>query len=160
MAVHKLILDDFVDDEHYVLIAIHCAIEGYRLAYLLNDKLDLRLNRTDVDLDIYNKSSFSVFQWDDHRQQTTWSLISNVCRREVEVTASEQSLFSTDQKIIKTFHLISEKKQVNFFLKIETEHNQNKEKKIIDAIHSIPQIATAYTIDACLLKSKDNLIFN
>ena len=161
MAVHKLILDDFVDDEYYMLIAIHCAIDGYRIAYLLNSKLGIKLKRTDIDIDAYsNKTSFSVFKWYDNSQQITWSLISNVCRKETEVNNSEQSLFSKDQKTIKTFHLIPEKKQVNFFLKIEIEQNQNKEKRIIDAIHSIPQIATAYTIDLSLLKSKDNLIFN
>lgn len=161
MAVHKLILDDFVDDEYYMLIAIHCALDGYRAAYLLNSKLGLKLKRTDIDLDTYsNKTSFSVFKWYDNSQQVAWSLISNVCRQEAEVNISEHSLFSKDQKTIKTFHLIPEKKQVNFFLKIEIEQNQNKEKRIIDAIHSIPQIATAYTIDLSLLKSKDNLIFN
>ena len=31
MAVHKLVLDDFVDAD-YSLFAIHCALEDYRLS--------------------------------------------------------------------------------------------------------------------------------
>ena len=161
MSVHKLILDDYVDDEQYALIAIHCTLDGYRLAYLLNDKLNLKLRRTAEDLDLSkDKSSFSVFNWEDDKQQIIWSLISNTHRKEIVQTANKELLFDKDEKITKTFNLIPEKKQVNFFLKIETEFNQNNEKKIIDYILSIPQISTAYSIDYSQLKSKDNLIFN
>ena len=43
MAAQKLILDDFLDEQNYALIGIHCAIDGYRLAYFLNHYLDLKL---------------------------------------------------------------------------------------------------------------------
>ena len=38
MAVHKLLVDDF-EDESYALLAIHCDVEDYRLAYFLNQTL-------------------------------------------------------------------------------------------------------------------------
>ena len=50
MAVHKLLVDDF-EDANYSLLAIHCDIEDYRLAYFLNQNLATRLVRTKEDLD-------------------------------------------------------------------------------------------------------------
>ena len=60
MALHKLLVDDFYDDT-YILIAIHCRLEDYRLAYLLNQSLELNLRRKPNDLDFeYLKSSYSI----------------------------------------------------------------------------------------------------
>ena len=42
MAVYKLLDDDF-DNDDYLLLAIHCAIDDYRLAYLLNQYLYINL---------------------------------------------------------------------------------------------------------------------
>lgn len=161
MAVHKLILDDVFNETCYTLIAIHCTIEDYRLAYLLNSKLGINLKRKICDLDLNKgKSSFSIFDWQDKKQLITWSLVTNTCTKEVDQVAKVPLLFNLENKITKTFNLVPEKKQVNFFLKIDNELNENKKKYITKNIQSIPHIATAYSIDASQLKSKDNLIFN
>ena len=57
MAVHKLLVDDF-EDANYSLLAIHCDIEDYRLAYFLNQNLATRLVRTKEDLDFHKFNSF------------------------------------------------------------------------------------------------------
>ncbi len=44
MATHKLILGDDFQDE-FSLIAIHCSDEPYKMAYMLNKKIPLRLER-------------------------------------------------------------------------------------------------------------------
>ncbi|GAA3572762.1 IPExxxVDY family protein [Snuella lapsa] len=161
MAVHKLILEDVFEEEQYALIAIHCTIEDYRLAYLLNRDLDVKLSRKPTDIDFNNgASSFSIFEWEDEKQLTTWSLISNVCKIEAYQTIGSGSLFDMQEKITNTYCLVPEYKRVNYFLKIESEFNYSKEKYILSAILKIPQIATAYSIDINQLKSKDNLIFN
>ncbi len=65
MALHKLLVDDF-DDDSYKLIAIHCRLEDYRLAYLLNKYLGLKFKRKDHDIDFkYLESSYSIFEWDN-----------------------------------------------------------------------------------------------
>ena len=77
MTLHKVILDDVFNKECYTLIAIHCNIEDYRLAYLLNHKLGLSLKRKSCDLDLnIDKSSFSIFDWNDKKELATWSLVS------------------------------------------------------------------------------------
>lgn len=161
MAVHKLILEDAFDEVMYTLIGIHCNLEDYRLAYLLNKRIGINLIRKPCDLDFKKtKSSYSIFEWEDKKQLITWSLVSNICKTEEYKEVNYKSLFDIPEKITKTFNLIPEYKKVNFFLKIDTVFNSNTEIEILNNIKSIMQIATAYSIDPNQLKTKDNLIFN
>ena len=161
MAVHKLILDDVFDEVLYTLIAIHCTLEDYRLAYLLNKYLGITLTRKPSDVDYStSKSTYSIFEWEDHKQLTTWSLVSNVCKTESYQQINYESLFENQEIITKTTHLIPEYKRVNYFLKIDNQFNFSKEKYILNSILNVSQIATAYSIDSNQLKSKDNLIFS
>lgn len=161
MAVHKLILDDVFDEVLYTLIAVHCSLEDYRLAYLLNKYLGITLTRKTSDLDYDNgKSIYSIFEWKDSKQLTTWTLVSNVCKTESYQQVNYESLFKNQERITEISNLIPEHKRVNFFLKIDNHFNFSKEKYILNSILKIPQIATAYSIDTNQLKSKDNLIFS
>ncbi|GGW57904.1 hypothetical protein DFQ11_101839 [Winogradskyella epiphytica] len=159
MALHKLILDDFYD-ESYKLIAIHCRLEDYRIAYLLNKYINLKLRRTENDLDFkYLESSYSLFEWYNDTEYVKWNLVSNVCQKEEDSLYSSGTLFSDNSKVLKTFHLIPEYKKVDFFLKISEEIQSVDEKTILSRLQAIPQIITSYTVDPLKIKSKDNLIF-
>ncbi|KAB1070009.1 IPExxxVDY family protein [Tamlana haliotis] len=161
MAVQKFVLDDSFDDAAYTLIGVHCSLEDYRLAFFINRRLGTALKRKKDDLDFNNgQVTYSIYEWEDDKQLTTWSLVSNICKREELQIRDYESLFDTQEKIIKTFHLLPEYKTVNFLLKIETEFSSSKTKYILDCLLKIPQIATAYSIDSSILKSKDNLIFS
>lgn len=161
MAVHKLILDSVFEESICTLIGIHCTIEDYRLAYLLNKNLGINLVRDKKDLDYNNgKSTYSIFRWEDKTQFLTWNLVSNICKTTNIQQVNMGSLFQTSQNVTKTYHLLPELKHVNYLLKIEEEFNTNKEKRIINTLLGIPQIATAYTIDLDQLKSKEHLIFS
>lgn len=161
MAVHKLILDDVFEEVECTLIAIHCTIDDYRLAYLLNKHLGISLSRKSSDLDFSErKCAFSIYDWEDTKQLITWSLVSNVYKSDVYLSGIQKSLFNTQQKITKTTYLIPEYKAIKYFLKIDSEFNLRKEKQILNNITAIPQIATAFSVDINQLKSKDNLIFS
>ncbi len=160
MALHKLLVDDFYDDT-YALFAIHCTIEDYRVAYLLNQFLQINLKRMPQDLDFKNEAlSYSLFEWEDKNQQMTWNLVSNACKKEEVSESGVASLFKTQSKIIRNYNLIPEFKKVNYLLKIDNDGNVINEKAIIHKIQKISQIVAVYSIDAMQLKSKDNLIFN
>ncbi|NMH88842.1 IPExxxVDY family protein [Flavivirga algicola] len=161
MAVHKLILENVFEEDLYTLIAIHCTLEDYRLTYLLNKYLGISLIRKSLDLDYQNgKSTYSIFEWEDGKQQTIWNLVSNICKTETYRQRNNESLFDSEEKITRTTYLIPEYKTVNYFLKIDNGINFSKEKYILNNVLKVPQIATAYSIDIDQLKSKDNLIFN
>ncbi len=160
MALHKLFVDDF-DDETYSLLAIHCTLEDYRVAYLLNQQLHINLKRKEQDLDFkYAASSYAIYEWKDKGHQMVWNLVSNVCKKEEDSFVSTGSLFNTQSKILRTHNLIPEYKKVNYLLKINNDGNFINERNIILKVQEISQIAAVYSIDASALKSKDNLIFN
>jgi len=162
MPIKKLVLDDFFEEESFSLIGIHCTIEDYRLAFLLNKTLTLKLRRQEKDIDNNNQeTTFSIFEWEDNAQFKTWNLVSNVCKVvSNQLNDRLDSLFSANQKITKTHHLVPEFSKANYLLKINNEFNFNKEKLILDKILKIDQIITAYSISPKSLKSKDQLIFN
>lgn len=158
--MRKLILDDIIEEIDYALIGIHCSIEDYRLAYLLNQFLNLKLKRKASDIEYDDNSSYSIFEWQDEKQLTIWNLVSNMSKIEVKNVIDANSLFSNQETFTKTQHLIPEYKKVNFILKISDNPNTSIEKSILNKILSIPQVITAYNIDANQLKITDQLIFN
>jgi hypothetical protein len=158
MALHKLLVDEFYDD-NYKLIAIHSRLEDFRLAYLLNQSLQLNLVRRSDDLDFeYLKSSYSIFEWNNEAEYVTWNLVSNVCKKE-EDSLYSTGLFQTKEKVLKTFNLIPEFKKVDYFIKISDETQNVNEKVILKKLQYIPQIITSYAVDPLKIKSKDHLIF-
>lgn len=160
MAVQKLVLDDFLDIHDYGLIGIHCSIEDYRLAYFLNQHLQINLSRKKNNLDFSNQVQYPIFEWEDEKKLITWSLVANTCKVESQSMDQTESLFSNPQTTTKTHHLISEYKKVNYFLKISEEDiSKTKLKLILNKILNIPQIVTAYNINPEGLKSRNNLIF-
>ncbi|MEZ4801424.1 MAG: IPExxxVDY family protein [Gelidibacter sp.] len=159
MAKHQLLLDDFYDPS-FSLIAIHCRLEDYRLAYLLNKQLNISLVRLQQDLDYkYLDANYSIYEWKDKQQQTTWNLVSNICKKEVPSLQSSGSLFNTEQTFLKTYHLLPEFKKVDFFIKITTDEESIDESSLLKKLQKMPQLITSYGIETERIKSKDNLIF-
>lgn len=160
MALHKLFVDEFYDDS-YTLYALHCGLEDYRLAYHLNAQLDLNLSRMVQDLDFeYTLASYSIYEWEDASNLITWHLIANICKKEEDSLTSSGSLFNTEDKVIRTFNLLPEFKNVNYFLKVASEGNPINKRKILNSLNAIPYLATAYELEVSEIKSKDNLIFD
>lgn len=159
MTKHKILIGDFEDCDSFKLIAIHSALEDYRIAFLLNQTLNLKLNRTKEDLDL-GKAKYSMFEWEDNNQLITWTLVSNICKIQEGIEDNTKTLFSNEGSIIKTYNLIPEHKSSNYLLKIMHQTDFYKEQEIIDKLLSIQQIVTAYTVETESLKSKTNLIFN
>ncbi len=155
MQIHSLSLDDFSSSD-YNLIGIHSATEDYRLAYLLNLHLQLNLHRSRFDIDVKNKNSsalFSLYEFVDQTTENAWFLISNYCKN--NIVEHNLSLFSEHETVS---YLLSEKKKVDYFLKLEGDFSTKNIHNIIETINKIPQIITSYSIDTNKLKSKESLI--
>ena len=159
MALHKLLVDDF-DDLNYSLLAVHCEMEDFRLAYFLNQSLATRLSRTKEDLDFLTSlATFSVFEWSNPLLQTDWHLIKNNCL--VEKVAVSKGLFlETNDKSWVKHSLIPEHNSVDYLLKIDNGGGFINEKEILNKIQKISKVSTADSIDVSQLKSKEHLIFN
>jgi len=160
MALHKLVVDDFYDAS-FSLLAIHCRLEDYRLAYLLNKHLELKLERKPQDLDYnYFAASFSIYEWENTKFDTIWNLVSNVCKKEEAALQSSGSLFQNQSTVTRTFNLLPELKTVDYLIKVSNEHRNFNEKHILNKIQTIPQVITTYSVNVDQIKSKDHLIFD
>ncbi|MGB3775208.1 MAG: IPExxxVDY family protein [Leeuwenhoekiella sp.] len=154
----KLILNDTLEYD-FNIIAIHCSLEDYRIAFTLNKYLGLRLNRksTDVDFRQDNQEAlFSLFTFEDLRNYRSYTLVGNRCKiRNLDIVNND-GLFKM-QENFKTLFLVPELPKADFLLKLESD--TPIPKTMLASINSIPQVVTAYAIDVNQLKSKRNLIF-
>lgn len=159
MPAHKLVLDE-VFEQPYKLIAIHSSVEEFKLAYLLNKHLNLKLARSPKDIDLHEGSEnvfFPHFLYEDQKNYCTYHLVSNVSTQEGKSGSGGDSLFG-EQLAVRKSYLLPEFKQVDFLIKIEDELDMVSEKILISRIMEIPQISTAYAIEFHQIKSKENLI--
>jgi hypothetical protein len=154
MNMHSL---ELADD--YSLIGIHTTEEDYRLAFLINKYLNTKFCKYKDDLDFKNSiASFSIFEYINETNRLTNYLISNKFIGNEKVT-SETNLFSNEVSFSQTLYLISEKKKVDYFLKIEGDISARELNNTIGKINKIKQIITSYKICPSNLKSKDFLTF-
>lgn len=154
VTTHRISADLCIED--FELIAIHTDLQDYSLAYHLNSEVKLRLARREKDLHFQEGIWFSVFEWMDEITDSYWYLIKNECM--VERDDLSIGLFDNEMETISK-HLIEERKEVDYFLKIETENQRMVQEEITKRIKSIASVVTAYTIEPDTLKSKKNLIF-
>ena len=162
MAIHKLDLGEF-DEIDYNLNAIHTALEDYRLAFFINQKLPIILGKSKDEVQINIKegeTKFSRFYYYDSENAVSWNLIQN--KNEVyQVTKDKvQNLFSNITVEISTkVYLLPEFKKADYFLKIENSQDTTNVSKIKEILNTIESISTAYIVDTNQIKSKNNLIF-
>lgn len=163
MAIHKIVLDDdFAED--FSLVAIHCSEEAYKLAFLLNQKLNLSLHRRKSDLEFSTGDldvSFPIFNFEDEFQYTNYYLVANKCKSKIAVSASEGELFAesvAERSVVS--HLLPEFSNADYFLKIESDFEQIPLRKNIALINEVKQVISAYEVDPGQIKSNNNLIFN
>lgn len=152
-AIHK-ISEDFFEDS-YTLIALHSSLEDHALVYALNTCLKSKLRRSREDLDISKEVSFPIFEWKDIVHDANWTLITNFSIKEENL--GQDGLFGNEPSY-RTYYLVPEHRDVDYFLKIEMDDVDDCEP-IVRGILKIPEIITAYTVDNKKLKSKNNLIF-
>lgn len=162
MAIHKLLIDDFVTID-YGLIAIHSSLEDHRLAYFMNRELSILLEKSPNDIGVKineGESCFSRFIFEDPGNDSMWNLIQNKNKVISMQSNTTTSLFeATGLSVTTSVFLMPELKKVDYVLKIEHMPNNFALDAVVDKLLTIKQVETAYMIDHKKLKSKNNLIF-
>jgi len=158
VSVHK-ISADFYDDS-FDLIALHCSLEGYAMAYALNFHLKSDFRRRRKDLDISEKITIPIFEWKDDINDRYWTFFANNGLREDTLPRSD--LFENETSYT-TFHMLPEYRDVDYFIKIEQDDSNNylhgEMESLIKSLLAVPKIVTAYAVATDKLKYKNNLIF-
>ena len=152
VTIHKISEGLFMDS--FDLIALHCAMECYALAYHINKVTGFKLIRAEGDLEIAT-SSYPFYEWKDSSKDQEWYLIKNVVT--VEEVGDNQGLFQ-DSMTTTLHYLLEERKEINYLLKLSP-GNSNEITKALEIIRTVPSISMAYQMDVETLKSKRNLIF-
>ncbi len=162
MATLKLYIDE-LEELDFNLLAIHTSMEDYRLAYFLNQKLQLNLSKNKEEIKVKNKEGstyFSRFTFEDTKKDVFWNLIENENEITLKQNNINQGLFTESKNSFTTKDfLLPEYKKVDFFLKIEAPKESVIPSEIATIIKSIDKISTVYYIDLDNIKSKNNLIF-
>lgn len=163
MANRKLFFDDEIEED-FLLVAIHCSEEEYKMAYLLNSHLGTKFVRRPKDLDITYKavkSIYPIYGYEDVNKGILYHLISNRGQSQILNASENVGLFDSnwyDNPAHK--YLIPELKKVDYFLKIESESDSMAIQIMISQISSIKEVISAYLVENENIKSKDNLIFD
>lgn len=153
----KVLTLDYENEHDYKLIGIHATLEDFRLAFYLNNNLNIQLKRESKDLDFGTEDVlFSLYTYQCNTTFSTWSLIANKHVFKSDTSATANYLFKENYQ---TSILIQEKKQLDYFLKIDSDFNESEFEKIISKVKSIRNVITSYQINPQTLKSKDFLIF-
>ena len=150
---HKIQIDFYDDD--FSLLAIHSSLDDHAMVYALNRELQLRLTRKREDLSLGEGIEFPVFDWEDEFNDRYWSLLSNTCQVEEERT--ETGLFQNEMSAIR-HHLIPERKEVDYFLKIESDETELAHE-VLERLTQIPQVITSYSIAPKELRSIENIMY-
>ncbi len=141
----------------YTLIGITSVLEDYHLAFKINKLFNIALRRNKKVLNFAkNKAKFSIYDFENSKTFDFWSLLTNKQIIEEKITKNTFNLFDS---LYSTYILIPEKKEVDYFLKIEGEYTSQKIEKIIKNIQTIDGVQVCYRINPLLLKSKTNLIY-
>ena len=151
----KVISLGFEFDHDYTLIAINSTLEDFRLAYFLNREFNIMLCCQPEGLTFKDKNcAFSFFEYECHTSYFSWTLLANK-HRYTAFNSNTSDLFKEESK---TNYLINEKKDIDFFLRINGAVDID-EFELTQKIKKIKGVITSYLINPQTLKSKDYLIF-
>ena len=151
MALKKLQHIEIEDD--FKLIGIHCQLDGYKLSFNLNKFLKIFLESFDYKIVIDNvECTFEMFKHKSETYNTKIYLFSNKSFGNIQ--SSEANLFDN---INSSTYLIDEKKNIDFFLKIEG--GGFNYVSMINKIQDIRMVQSSYLVNLKRPKSKYNLIF-
>ncbi len=151
----KVLTLGFEFDHDYTLLAISSTLEDYRLAYYLNREFNIKLNCIPKGLTFNDKNcAFTFYDYECNISFSSWSLLANK-QIYTSVSENDNNLFKEESK---TNFLINEKKEIDYFLKINGDVDID-EFQLTKKIKNIKGVITSYLINPQTLKSKDYLIF-
>ena len=154
---HKLNLNQFPQNFH--LIAIHSDLDEFRLAYFLNEKLNISLIRRNNDIYLAeNNAYYPSYEFLDETKYLKWIFFSNKSLVFELPNSDETSLFSSKSLVKNEISLLSNQKQVDYFLIVENIANKLYLEKVLKKISEISGVITSFMSDN-KLENKENLIF-
>lgn len=151
---HKLSLD-LEEDERLVatVYGVISDLPDYRLVFMINQELGLRLKRCEEDRKLYHKAGvigFSEFHYHENMRMINWRLTSNsrgLITDEMSQTAEPSAI-----------PLVGAARSVNYFLWYDDVKNLELHKYIFEALKPNPYIRVIQEVSVSETKNIENLI--
>jgi hypothetical protein len=101
----------------------------------------------------------SRFEYEDEKKNVLWNLVQNKSSITNLSQSNSLDLFAnSNSKFSSKIYLLPEFKKVDYFLKIENEHDVDI-TTITNLINKIERVSIVYNVEIQTIKSKNNLIF-
>jgi len=124
-------------DFDFCLIGIVCSEKDFRLCWMLNNQLGLKLAKTEEHTS--GAGIHSLFSFADEAVMREYHLVAN----------------KTDTGKL----LLEEHQHTDYFMIVKGEIDNEEKKYFAEHIKKLNSVSTSYLIDVEALKSKQNLIF-
>ncbi|MGA1029557.1 MAG: IPExxxVDY family protein [Flavobacteriaceae bacterium] len=152
---YQLSLDELHDT--YYLEGICSTLEGFELAFYLNQNAGSYFYRAPEDIDFPTANAFfSRFIWESEAEGRVAEFYANKYQA---VLPSSQNLNDTllDTPNLKEVYLLPEFKQLDFVLKV---NDLVRLENIKSVLHDLSSVSLHYTIELNKIKNQMNLIFD
>lgn len=150
---HKLSLSLDDDDELQATVyGIISDLPDYRLAYIINQELGLRLSRTETDKKLYHKAGtifYPEFEYHEELRMIDWCLTAN---NSGWVKAEENLMERTGVALVDSL------RSINYFLWYRESKNDEIHRHILDYLKPNPYIRVIQEVDVEKTKNIENLI--
>lgn len=161
MGAAKLTLELDYDFDFY-LVGLRSDLADYRLAYLLNKELEIKLQRSAKDLLLDGikgapATQYTYFEFLEKEMDRDWFLASN--RGDQLLPSADQGLFSGQGTSYRTEYLLSELKTFDYLLVVHGLLGKPQEDRLQKILKEVPGILAMKTVDPEQLKHRDHLLF-
>lgn len=151
---HKLSLS--LDDEEDLVATVYGILSDlpdYRLAFILNQELGLRLSRRSEDRKLYHKAGvimYPEFEYEEKLRMINWRFTAN--------TAGWLKVSENEPMERTAIPLVNSLRSLNYFLWYEDDNNPELHRQIFDALKPNPYIRVIQEIQVAKTRNIENLI--
>ena len=150
----KYVFKHFETEQESSLYGLYSSEEFYYLILLLNERLGIKLKRSQKDISFKNSTAtFMAYYHKDRNNDFEIFVYKNYLSSKIETKEKEGLLFQGSIECL----LLPELGSVDFILKIEGD--QSIFVKLLEKIRTIKEVVSVFKISEKKLKSKENLIF-
>lgn len=150
----KYVFKHFETEQESSLYGLYSSEEFYYLILLLNERLGIKLKRSQKDISFKNSTAtFMAYYHKDRNNDFEIFVYKNYLSSKTETKEKEGLLFQGSKECL----LLPELGSVDFILKIEGD--QSIFVKLLEKIRTIKEVVSVFKISEKKLKSKENLIF-
>lgn len=150
----KHVLSHIETEPKSTFYGLYSSEEFYYLILLLNEKLGIKLKRSQKDISFKNSATaFMAYYHVDKKNDFEMFVYKNSLSSKTETKEGEGLFFQESKEHL----LLPELGSVDFILKIECD--QSIFVELLEKIRTIKEVVSVFKISEKKLKSKENLIF-